>query len=105
MHFEACLSWETNACGCDAAMAARGPTRFALFLGADKRGAFFSIVEMPDGKWRSLFEVLLKDSVFASFAGLHGSMPDDVTPIQRETVIGFDGCYGCQHAVSRTACQ
>ena len=63
------------------------------------------IVEMPDGKWRSLFEVLLKDSVFASFAGLHGSVPDDVTPIPRETVIGFDGCYGCQHAVSRTACQ
>ena len=81
------------------------PTRSALFLGADKRGAFFSIIEMPDGKWPSLFEVLIKDSVFASFAGLRDSVPDAATPIQREIVLGFDGCYGCQRTVSREVYQ
>ena len=101
LHFEKRLSCKATACGCDAVVSTFEPTRSALFLGADKRGAFFSIIEMPDGKWRSLFEVLIKDSVFASFAGLRDSVPDAATPIQHETVLGFDGCYGCQRTVSR----
>ena len=91
--------------GCDATVSTLIPTRSALFLGADKRGAFFSIIEMPDGKWPPLFELLIKDSVFASSAGLRDSVSYVATPIQRETVIGFDGCCGCQHTVSPEAYQ
>ena len=105
VHFEERPSCKATACGCDAVVSTFAPTSSALFLGADKRGAFFSIIEMPDGKWPSLFEVLIKDSVFASFAGLRDSVLDDATLIQRETVIGFDGCYGCLRTVSREVSQ
>ena len=55
--------------------------------------------EMPDGKWRSLLEASVKDSVFASSLGLLGSVFGVLTPIQRETAIGLVAYSGCQRAV------
>ena len=80
-----------------------GTTTLPMFSGGDRREAFFSIVEMPDDKWRSLSEVLVKDSVFASFSALAGLARGVLALIRPGKAFGLDLCSGCQCVVFRTA--